>query len=177
MFQAFDDPSKCYETIKKNLDKRIFLISSGAKGKLIVPNLVLHFPTTFVPNYWIYIFCAKMNMITTEGAGDPTNDWAFDYEDHVVMENHQDALLARLVLDIATYFAVEGERFENSRQLNSALQYFKWSKLMWERYGTMEKRNPMARKINEMDQRIKLIEQRLEDKRNMESDYVGRSAT
>jgi hypothetical protein len=164
MFQAFDDPGKCYETIAKNRHKRIFLITSGSKGELIVPRLVSNFPETFVPGYSIYIFCAKMNMIKTVGAGDPTNEWAFDYIDHISMHNHQDDLLTRLVLDIATYFFEEGERLEKSGKLDDALKYYEWSKLMWERYDTMEKtRNPMKGKINEMAERINKIEQQLRE--------------
>ncbi len=174
MFQAFDDPTKCFETIAKNRHKRIFLITSGSKGEIIVPRLVSKFPETFAPGYWIYIFCAKMNMITTEGAGDSTNDWALDYIDHISMHNHQDDLLARLVLDIATYFSAEGERLEKSGELGDARKYYQWSKLMWERYDTMEKqRNPMKGKINEMAQRISNVEQLLRKKDNVEGDDMS----
>ncbi len=101
-----------------------------------------------------------MNMVTTAGAGNATNAWALDFTDYVSMHNHQDELLARLVLDIATYFSEEGERFGNSGEWDDALQYCQWSKLMWQRYDTMEKiRNPMKGKINEMTERINNIKQ------------------
>jgi hypothetical protein len=112
-------------------------------------------------------------MISTAGAGDPTNDWAFDYEDHVSMHNHQDDLLARLILDNATYFFTEAERLENSGQLNNALKFYEWSKLMWQRYDTMDKRKLMTAKINEIDQRISKINQQTKKKDNMESDQMN----
>jgi hypothetical protein len=175
MFQAFVDIEKCFLAIEKNRTKRIILITSGSKGRIIIPALVVNFRDTFVPGYLIYIFCAKMNMITTEGAGDPTNEWAFDYLDHVSMHNHQDDLLTRLVLDIATYFSEEGERLEKSGELDDALKHYQWSKRMWERYDTMEKtRNPMKGKINEMAERINNIEQQFRSKRNnMEVDDIS----
>jgi len=164
MLQAFDDPGKCFEAIKNNRHKRIFFITSGSKGEIIVPRLISNFPETFAPNYCIYVFCAKMNMITTAGAGDPTNDWAFDYEDHVSMHNHQDDLLARLILDIATYFLTEAERVENSGQLHNALQFYEWSRLLLQRYNKMDKRNLMTSKVKEIDQRISKIDQQLKEK-------------
>jgi len=170
MLQAFVDVEKCFETIEKNRHKRIFFITSGSQGEIIVPRLISNFPETFVPNYWIYIFCAKMNMITTAGAGDPTNDWAFDYEDHVSMHNHQDDLLARLVLDIATYFLTEAERFEKSGQVADAVQYYERSQLLFQRYDKIDKRNLMASKIKEIDQRISKINPQPKEKDNMESD-------
>jgi hypothetical protein len=55
-FQAFVDVEKCYETIKNNLEKRIFFITSGSKGQIIVPSLVANFAGIFGPNNRIYIF-------------------------------------------------------------------------------------------------------------------------
>ena len=52
MFQAFDDIEKCYRTIERyHLTKRIFLITSGSKGKIIIPSLVSNFYETFVSGY------------------------------------------------------------------------------------------------------------------------------
>jgi hypothetical protein len=166
MLQAFDDPGKCYEAIKKNRDKRIFFITSGSKGEIIVPRLISNFPETFVPNYWIYVFCAKMNMTATEGAGESTNDWALDYENHVLMNNFQDDLILRLVLDIATYFFTEAERFESSRHLTDAVKFYDWSKLLLQRYDKIDKRNVMASKIGDIDKRISKIDQQPKEKDN-----------
>jgi hypothetical protein len=56
MFQAFVDVEKYYETIKNNLEKRIFFITSGSKGQIIVPSLVANFEDAFGPNNRIYNF-------------------------------------------------------------------------------------------------------------------------
>jgi hypothetical protein len=158
MLQAFDDPGKCH--------KRIFFITSGSKGAIIVPRLVSSFPETFVPNYWIYVFCAIMHMIPTAGADNLTQDWALDYEDHVLMYNHQDDLLPRLVFDIATYFFTEAERFEKSGEFVYAVQHYEHSKLLLQRYNEIEKKNLMTSKINEIDQRISKIDQQPKEKDN-----------
>ncbi|CAF4653140.1 unnamed protein product, partial [Rotaria sp. Silwood2] len=47
MFQAFVDVEKCFHTIEKNRHKCIFFISSGSKGRIIIPSLVANFPDTF----------------------------------------------------------------------------------------------------------------------------------
>jgi hypothetical protein len=107
-----------------------------------------------------------MNMTATEGAGESTNDWALDYENHVLMNNFQDDLILRLVLDIATYFFTEAERFESSRHLTDAVKFYDWSKLLLQRYDKIDKRNVMASKIGDIDKRISKIDQQPKEKDN-----------
>jgi cell fate (sporulation/competence/biofilm development) regulator YlbF (YheA/YmcA/DUF963 family) len=111
-------------------------------------------------------------MVSTDGAGDPTNDWAWDYENHVLLFNHQDDLLARMVLDITNYFLIESEHLDTAKQLDNALQHYSWSKLMFERYEKMqEKPNLMKDNIKKNDECISDIEQRLKGQNNGESDH------
>ena len=161
MFQPFVDLEKCFLTIEQNRHKRIFLITSGSKGRILIPGLLAHFYETFIPGYSIYVFCGKMNMIPTEFQGDPTNDWAMNYDDNLLMYNHEIHLLNRMVLDIAMYFGEKGEALEASNQLENARQYYGWSKKMWERYATLVQRNPMRPKIDEMTQRINQVDQKI----------------
>ncbi|UJR08199.1 hypothetical protein I4U23_012472 [Adineta vaga] len=74
VLRTFDDPSKCYEAIKNNQDKYLFFITSGSKGKIIVPQLVSKFQLKLLREHNIYVFCGNMNMTTTPGAEEPTND-------------------------------------------------------------------------------------------------------
>jgi hypothetical protein len=127
MFQAFVDIEKCFETIKANLHKRIFFITSGSKGRIIAPSLMTNFPDTFVPNYRMYIFCANMIMRSVDGFAAPTNTWVGDFLANILMIDHQDDLFARMVLDIADYFFKEAECRDNAQALDSARQYFIWS--------------------------------------------------
>lgn len=163
MFQAFEDIEKCFDAIKDNLRKRIFLITSGSKGKFIVPTLLSHFSDKFVPNYWIYVFCGKMNMITTKEAGEPTNEWAMDYTDNVLLFDHQDNLLTRLLLDMSTHLSRQGEHYERNEQYASALQQYQWSKIMLERYDKIDERRLMRAKAIELDQHCVQLQQKLDE--------------
>lgn len=172
MFQAFDNVEKCFEAIEKNLDKRIFLITSGSKGKILVPSLVNNFRRTFVKEYWMYVFCANMNMSAVNGAAPPTNTWALEFRDRVVMFNHQDFLLVRMVIDIAKYFSKTADDLEKNQDLHNARQYYHWSKQMYQRFGTMENRR-MNTEINRIEQHINDIDERLKQRRNEEDDGFG----
>jgi len=159
MFQAFDNVEKCFETIEKNLDKHIFFITSGSKGKIIIPSLVINFPKTFVPEYWMYVFCGNMNMIQV-GNVVPANTWALNFPDRIVMFDHQDDLLSRLVLDMARYFSRKAVDLENNRRLENACQHLNWSKKMYQRYGMMTQRNTTG-ELTQIDQSVSRIDERL----------------
>lgn len=169
MFQAFDNVEKCFETIEKNLTKRIFLITSGSKGKILIPSLVINFPNTFVSEYRMYVFCANMNMIAVAGAAPPTNAWALNFLDRILMFDHQDFLLARMVIDIAKYFFKMAGDLENSQDLHNARQYYHWSKQMYKRFETMDTHHQnMNTEINRIDQHINDIDRRLDQQRDDE---------
>jgi hypothetical protein len=159
IFQAFDNVEKCFETIEKNLDKHIFFITSGSKGKIIIPSLVINFPQTFVPEHWMYVFCGNMNMIQVADVV-PANTWALNFLDRIVMFDHQDDLLSRLVLDMARYFSNKAVDLENNRRLENARQHFNWSKQMYQRYGTMTQRNTTG-EVTQIDQSVRRIDERL----------------
>jgi hypothetical protein len=159
MFQAFVDVEKCFLTISENLDRRIILITSGSKGRIIVPSLVANFEETFGSNNRIYIFCANTLMRSVDGVDPPSNTWALGFLEHILMFNHQDDLLARMILDIGGYFFKEAQHFDDSQQLDIACQYYQWARLIYERY---EKLEPMGKRteIREINKRIDDIEQR-----------------
>jgi hypothetical protein len=172
MFQAFVDIEKCFETVEANLHKRIFFITSGSKGRIIIPGIMTNFSDIFVPNYRMYIFCSNTNMRSVDGCAAPTNAWALDFLANILMLNHQDDLFARMVSDIADYFFTEGERRDKAEALDSARQYFIWSKKMFIRYGLMERRN-MNANIARVDQRIRDIERRLNPPSDDNDERVG----
>ncbi|CAF1092369.1 unnamed protein product [Rotaria sordida] len=149
---------------------------SGSKGRIIVPSLVANFPETFVVGHWMYIFCANMNMVYVKGAEPPTNTWALQYLDHVLMFDHQDDLLARMLLDIGHYFFAEGKRLANEEHLYSACQHYEWSKKMYRRYEITEEKKKST-EIGEIDEHIRDVEQRLNPPNDDDDDRVGESAS
>jgi hypothetical protein len=165
LFQVFVDIEKCYESIKKNLDKHIFFITSGSKGQIIVPSLVANFEGAFGPNNRIYIFCANTLMAAIEGVDPPTNTWALNFLEYILMFNHQDDLLVRMVSDIADYFFTEAQRLDNDQHLDRAYQHYKWAERMYQRY---ERMGPIKKstEIQAIEQRIRDIEQRRNPYRN-----------
>lgn len=140
IFQAFDDIEKCYEAIEKNQNKRIFFITSGSKGKIIVPSLVTLYPGTFPSDNPIFIFCANLLMRTVSDVV-PTNSWLQEFVEHVLPFDHEDELLARMTREIGNYFATEAQRLTDNNQLNKADQYQGWSQRMLRRHAALIKKN------------------------------------
>ncbi|CAF3816297.1 unnamed protein product [Adineta steineri] len=172
MFQAFNDIEKCFDTIEKNLDKRIFLITSGSKGKFLIPSLVIHFPKIFKEGNWMYVFCANMNMVQV-GDIKPTNAWAMHYLDRILMFDHEDNLLARMVLDMASYFTTKANDLKNNQRYKDAYQYLTWSRQMNKRYGLLAGRN-MTDELKKIDHEIDTIEKELrEEQSNDDGDGYG----
>jgi hypothetical protein len=140
IFQAFNNIEKCYETIEKNLHKRIFFITSGSLGKIIVPSLVILHPEAFPKNNPIFIFCANLNMVPVEDV-QPTNLWLEEFLENVLPFDHQDTLLTRVTREIANYFAAESQRLLSSQQPAEAHQYQEWSHRMRRRHEALIKKH------------------------------------
>ncbi|CAF1029175.1 unnamed protein product [Adineta ricciae] len=173
-FQAFDDIEKCFDAIEKNigLNKHITLITSGSKGKILIPALKANFPNTFIDGYWMYVFCANMNM---RSVGDihPTNEWALDYEKNILMYNHENDLLTRMVLESARRFSSKADDLQKEQHLSnqeqelnenerllSALQYLRWAEQMHERYKIIST-EPGIQTFANINQRISDLERNL----------------
>lgn len=138
VFQAFDDIVKCYETIEKNLQKRIFFITSGSLGKIIVPSLVKLYPETFPSDNPIFIFCANLIMKRVGDAA-PSNLWLEEFLENVLPCDHQDILLARMTREIADYLAKEAKQFTDNDQIDTARQYQDWSERIRSRHRELIK--------------------------------------
>lgn len=175
-FQAFDDVEKCFNVIEKNikLNKYIILITSGSKGKFLIPALKASFPDTFIKGYPMYVFCANMIMHPV-GDIQPTNTWAtsYDYENNILMFDHESDLLARVVLENALRFLKkaddlqQGQNLSNQEQelnenerLVSVLQHLRWAKQMHERHKIISTCSGI-RDFSNIDQRIFNLEQNL----------------
>ena len=170
--RAFDNVETCFAAIENNLDKRIFFITSGSKGKIIVPSLVAHFPCTFVTNHFMYIFCGNMNMSQVDDV-EPTNDWALGFTDHVLMYDHQNDLMVRIVSDIANYFSAEADRLRDANQLDNALEHYQWSKRMLGRYQKMVPKSIVIDRVTSSDRHIEQIERQVTRQRDNDVDREG----
>ncbi|UJR20469.1 hypothetical protein I4U23_023598 [Adineta vaga] len=156
MFQIFDNVEKCFEVIEKNLHKRIFLITSGSKGKILIPSLKINFPEMFGEDNSMYVFCSNMNMVQVNDVR-PTNAWAMHFLDDILMYNHQNELLPRMVYDAASYFSGKANDLAKDGKFESALQYLLWAKQMYRRYTLITKINttPELESVDQRDQNIK----------------------
>ena len=175
LFQAFVDVEKCFHKIENNLHKRIFFITSGSKGKIIVPSLIANFPNTFESEYWIYVFYANMRMTANRNEDVLTNTWALNFVENILMFNHQDDLLARMVMEAGNYFFERANSLQNRNEFTSAYNYYRWSKKMYERYQTMEK-TKLTAKIAEIDKRIRQL-QSLIDEQEEQKERTGQATS
>ncbi|CAF0964807.1 unnamed protein product [Rotaria sp. Silwood1] len=118
-----------------------------------------------------------MNMTQVNGADRPTNTWALQYLDHVLMFDHQDDLLARMLVDIGHYFFTEAKRLADDAQLDSAYQHYGWSKIMYERYQQKEQRKKTneIEEINRCMEAIELQRNRTNNNNDDDDDCVGES--
>ncbi|CAF1213014.1 unnamed protein product [Rotaria magnacalcarata] len=126
MLRAFDTVDNCFEAIENNADKRLFIITSGSKGRMLVPALKTNFPEHITRNYPMYIFCGNMHMIRAVGV-EPAHMWAEDFVDDLIMFNHEHDLLARILLDTADYFTTKGDQLNQENKLESARHHYQWA--------------------------------------------------
>ncbi|CAF1522358.1 unnamed protein product [Rotaria magnacalcarata] len=113
---------KYFSTVEDGLDyinnhpeKKIFFISSGTIGKIIVPEIA-NLPQI----QGIYIFCGNISHQVI---------WAGDYVDKITaMFEHQDNLLERLTQDIAKYVESKGDQYKTDGDNVEARNCYSWSK-------------------------------------------------
>lgn len=163
LLQAFTDENKCLEAFKKNQNKRIFFITSGSKGKDIVPIVIENYRHVFTdqisnePYSSIYVFCHSIALHVA---------WASEYDDYIQIFDFDSDLLERLTRDISLYFIERGERLRKDNELQGALQRLHWAKKLWHQHDKMaqdistDDRQPVkeSEKIKEINKLIKDIE-------------------
>ncbi|CAF0873577.1 unnamed protein product [Rotaria sordida] len=140
----FPTIEKGLEYILKNSDKKIFFISSGTIGKIIVPQIA-NLPQI----QGIYIFCGNISYHT---------EWAGEYAENISgMFEHQDNLLERLTRDIAAYVERKGDQYKTNEAILPARNCYAWSKKLLIRAkqvgdsGTTKLIDNITKKINELE--------------------------
>lgn len=137
MLRAFTHVDDCFEAIENNIDKRLFIITSGTKGRILVPALKTYLHEELKRNYPMYIFCGNMNMVAQHDVP-ATHAWALDFEDDLIMFVHEQDLQLRIVLDAAGYFYGEGDRLYKDNQLENARKRCEWVDTLLKRYEEMK---------------------------------------
>ena len=119
----FSTPEAGLSYILSNPAKKVFFISSGTIGKLMVPEI-----SKLPQIQGIYIFCGDISKHT---------EWAADYIENIsAMLVHQDDLLTRLTRDIGAYVEKKGDHYKNNSDTLQARNCYSWAKKLYDR-GTM----------------------------------------
>ena len=109
--------------IRAHPEKKIFFISSGTIGRIIVPQIA-ELPQIEA----IYIFCGDILRQL---------DWASNYvTDAFLMFDHQDDLLERLTRDLGVYVESKGDQYEARNDFFPARNCFIWAKKLYVRYAS-----------------------------------------
>lgn len=150
--KAFSDENQCLQCIDESLKKnlKIFLITSGKKGEVIAPKIIDKYSILKT----IYVFCGHC----------PAHvKWMNVCLEHeivcIVIEHHLD-LLVRLLRDVAEHFIDEGEKelTRSEQYAYSAISYFNWAKLLFQRANTFAKEKVLKR-IKHVEGRIEFVEE------------------
>ena len=125
-------------------DKKIFFISSGTIGRIMVPEIVA------LPQIKaIYIFCGNIAFHL---------EWALDYQYQAfLMFDHEDDLLARLTLDLGQYVESKGDRYEAHKDFFQARNCFIWAKKLYLRCASVSDINTTA-KVRTITEKIDRME-------------------
>jgi hypothetical protein len=141
----FSTVEKGLEYIRDNPEKKIFFVSSGTIGKIIVPQIA-----NLSQIQGIYIFCGNISHHT---------EWAGDYDDKIsAILEHQDNLLERLTRDIAKYVEDKGDQYKKDDSILKARNCYAWAKKLLSRgrllgdTGTAKLIDQITVKINEVNQ-------------------------
>ena len=122
--EYFSAPAAALKYIHNNANKKIFFISSGTIGKLMVPELVK------LPQIQgIYIFCGSIAHHV---------EWATEYYENIsAMLEHQDDLLTRLTRDIGKYVEKKGDEHKDNEDVLQARNCYAWAKKLYVRCTMM----------------------------------------
>ncbi|CAF0880862.1 unnamed protein product [Adineta steineri] len=137
LLAAFKNAERCIECFEENQHKRIFFITSGSMGQVVVPMILGRFPHVFTDSVTnesynsIYIFCGDRAYHA---------QWALAYRNYVQIFDDETALLPRMVRDIADHFLEEGQKVlvEDPPKYSAAQHRLTWAHELYQRYGKME---------------------------------------
>jgi len=112
--KVFSNENESLKFINENRDKKIFFVTSGTMGKIMVP-LIVDLPQI----HGIYIFCSNISYHTS---------WAMEYAEKITsILEHQDDLLLRLTKDISKYLQEKGDIHMAQKNMLKAKNCYAWA--------------------------------------------------
>ena len=108
----FSDENKCLRFINDSLTagKKVFLITSGQKGRLIVPQV------HNILSRSIYVFCGNRQW---------HEQWARPYDNDIEIYDDDQGVFGKVISDIAIHYLTKGQNRQDGP--TAAAQYLKWS--------------------------------------------------
>ncbi|CAF0880880.1 unnamed protein product [Adineta steineri] len=168
LFAAFTNVESCIECFEQNQDKRIFFITSGSMGEIIIPQIISKFaniftnPETDESYNSIYIFCLNKEYHSR---------WARAFRNYVQIFDFETDLLSRMIHDIADYFLTEGKQLldEDPPNYPAAKHRLTWSHELYQRYDKMGdtdnmcimdrmEKVPVRKELNEVNELLENID-------------------
>ena len=110
--RMFSDENECFQFIIERLaaGKKVFLITSGYKGRLIVPQIHKKLSGS------IYVFCGNRQW---------HEQWSGPYEQDIEIYDDDQGVFGKVISDIAIYYLTKGQ--DEQCGLTDAIQYLRWS--------------------------------------------------
>jgi len=114
--RMFIDESECIKCINDSIqaNKKVFLITSGQMGKLIVPKIYDKLSGS------IYIFCGQINL---------HEEWTKPYQNGIEIYDDEKGVFAKVLSDIGIYYLTKGQN-ETSNEAG-AIQYLYWARRLF----------------------------------------------
>ena len=108
----FSDENVCLRFIQDSLaaGKKVFLITSGQKGRLIVPQV------HNILSRSIYVFCGNRQW---------HEQWARPYDNDIEIYDDDQGVFGKVISDIAIHYLTKGQNRQDGP--TAAAQYLKWS--------------------------------------------------
>lgn len=160
LLAAFTDIDPCIQCVQENQSKRIFFITSGSLGEIVVPMLLPQFshaftdPVTKQPHSSIYVFCHNVAL---------HSEWMIDYVDYIQAFDFDADVLARLTYDTAEYFQTAAIRLLEVHPPDDHSVYHRltWAHQLYQRHEKLGDFS-MRRKLEEVTRLLAPVEQRLQ---------------
>jgi hypothetical protein len=117
--RMFTDERKCMKCINESIEanKRVFLITSGQTGAVIIPKIYKEPELYKKLSGSIYVFCAQINLHA---------EWTGPYQKDIEIYDDEKGVFAKVLLDIGVYYLTKGQNGAGNPA--SAIQYFYWAK-------------------------------------------------
>ncbi|CAF1073454.1 unnamed protein product [Adineta steineri] len=151
-FNVFQDIERCLNFMQKIKSHSVtILIASNNFGSHIVP-LLAHLTHVFIyilQNDWYF------------------SEWGLDYVDRLQMFDDDQALLIRILRDLAFSYVQKGELCQESQFNESlvidALKYLQWARLLYERADRIDGTRFSSKRIEYINNQIDKYEQTIDN--------------